>query len=812
MSSESPAAELYSSDGYELAIVNNATIPVGSRGILVEGTDGVKAHFVKTDGYGNQLATLTDGYNGIVAVKPANTIATAADPALVVTLSPNSQAQANATGSGTITALNGTVVATASGYGSVIWDLTGTWVATITVQATNGDGSWINVASLSNQSGLITNTTTINGTLEMNASGWTQARLIATAFTSGTVNVTWSSGQGNHVMIAYQGNGINLQTNTALVDSSQNPLGVTPASTAATATQEALVVALSPNTPVPTGTNTIGAVNQGTAASLANAWSMKITDATNGPAAVKPASTAAVATDSALVVTMSPNSTASVTMDDVTATGALGALNAAVQVVTAGLETVGFQLAAGTLIGTIIPEVSFDGGTTWNATYFDTANGGKVATIVFASANTATAATIVGVGGSGISRVRVSAYTSGTANITLRSTTRTDPSALFANPPGSTTAPPDMAYVGGSVTTAAPTYTTATINALSLDTTGNLRVTSTNSDVTATGNLNALNAAVTIAAPGHTTTGFQLAAGTLIGTIVAEASYDGGTTWNATYFDQTAGNKVSSVVFASANTALGSTIVGVGGAGEYRIRVSAFTSGTAAITLRSSTASDPSTLTGGTAASALPPLITQIGGSVTTAAPTYSNATLNALSLTTAGALRVDGSGAHIKGTVQPLYGSSGQAMTITMTALTTANTARASTAVDNTSVLYEDVLLFFSVTISATGTISTNAYFNFYGYGSVDNGTTYPEGISGTDGNATLTSPPNLVLVAQMNTPAVNKTYTFGPVSFCRLYGCDRLPAKWGIVAVNQAILGGNTATITAGSIKYQGVNGQLV
>lgn len=48
--------------------------------------------------------------------------------------------------------------------------------------------------------------------------------------------------------------------------------------------------------------------NQGTANTLANAWSTKITDATNGPVAVKAASTAAVAADPSLVIAFSPNS------------------------------------------------------------------------------------------------------------------------------------------------------------------------------------------------------------------------------------------------------------------------------------------------------------------------------------------------------------------------------------------------------------------------------------------------------------------------------------------------------------------------
>ena len=48
--------------------------------------------------------------------------------------------------------------------------------------------------------------------------------------------------------------------------------------------------------------------NQGTAAVLANAWSTKLTDGTNGPVAVKAPSTAPVAADPALVVAISPNS------------------------------------------------------------------------------------------------------------------------------------------------------------------------------------------------------------------------------------------------------------------------------------------------------------------------------------------------------------------------------------------------------------------------------------------------------------------------------------------------------------------------
>src|SRR5271168_3241848 len=197
--------------------------------------------------------------------------------------------------------------------------------------------------------------------------------------------------------------------------------------------------------------------------------------------------------------------------------------------------------------------------------------------------------------------------------------------------------------------TAAPTYTTGDQVLLSTDLSGNLRVSGTFASgalVDLVGTLvalNALNTAATINAFGYLAVGGFLAAGTLVGTIVAETSFDGGTTWTGTYFD--IGNKVSSIVFGSANTATSFSIIGSAGASNMRVRVSAFTSGTATCTLRANEVHDPTVLfTGLVAATVQPPLLAQTGGWVTTAAPTYSNTTANAVSLTTAGGIRCDNS------------------------------------------------------------------------------------------------------------------------------------------------------------------------
>lgn len=161
---------------------------------------------------------------------------------------------------------------------------------------------------------------------------------------------------------------------------------------------------------------------------------------------------------------------------------ALGALNAAASINAAGMASVGMLLAAGTLIGTIVAEASVDGGTTWIATAFDDpVSGNKVGSIVFGSANTVTTRTVVGVGGCSQYRVRVSAYTSGTANCTLRGSLIKDPSVLFATVAGQAGAL-TVAQVGGVASAAAPTYG-AGIQPLSLDLAGNVRVIATGTEL-----------------------------------------------------------------------------------------------------------------------------------------------------------------------------------------------------------------------------------------------------------------------------------------------------------------------------------------
>lgn len=109
-----------------------------------------------------------------------------------------------------------------------------------------------------------------------------------------------------------------------------------------------------------------------------------------------------------------------------TASGTLGALNATVAIVlTAGLNSVGFQLIDTAFLGTIAAEESFDGGTTWNETDLyrplsaDTFNRqsrltspGNFAGVIHVSPGATDA------------RLRVQTYTSGSSAATLSATGR----------------------------------------------------------------------------------------------------------------------------------------------------------------------------------------------------------------------------------------------------------------------------------------------------------------------------------------------------------------------------------------------------
>lgn len=219
----------------------------------------------------------------------------------------------------------------------------------------------------------------------------------------------------------------------------------------------------------------------------------------------------------------------------VSASGTLGALNATVAVSIEGRNGAAVAITSGTLTGTVTPEVSYDGGTTWRATNLLRV-GPALTNILSGLVNPASGGQDGFIIPPGVTnaRVRVSAYTSGSvgatmraviaqptpmplvydwatgnaqllyqnsANGALRSATcdgalndrcanvdaNSNLNVAVADLPlaqGSTTSGQKGVLMQGAVTTSAPSYTNAQTSPVSLDTSGNVRITCTTCGIT----------------------------------------------------------------------------------------------------------------------------------------------------------------------------------------------------------------------------------------------------------------------------------------------------------------------------------------
>lgn len=518
---------------------------------------------------------VSDG-TSTVAVKAASTSAVAADQALVVALSPNNAVGLGAAAKGTSTA--GSLTASVQTANTTALD------TSILVSGAAIDPRQVTLANV-----------TATAALKVDASATTV-------------------GQGTPAASAANAWSIKVSDGTA------NTAAVKAASTAAVATDPALVVAVNPFT----------GITQGAAAALTSAWPVKITDGASNvmpagdvaarairvdPAGTTPqpvtlatgigqkagasslsvvlasdqssvrlwdgTNTAAVKTgaavngDPALVVAVSPSTPITTSgVADTTASGTLGASGNTVIVSTAGANTVGMAIPASTtLVATLIPEVSVDGGTTWVSTYFDDPVTSTKVSSLAVSSGVAVSRTIVGVGGSGQSRVRVGSYSSGTTTATLRATTRMDPSVLYTGAAAGAL-PPTVAQVGGS--------DGSNLRALLTDTTGKLLVSSSPSDTTASATLGTLNATVSLTLAGQQNVGFYIpVTSTLSGTLSVFVSVDG-TTFTAAgcYFeDATTGVRATTFITASGFSYLKRLIVPAGTA-LVLVMLSAYNSGT----------------------------------------------------------------------------------------------------------------------------------------------------------------------------------------------------------------------------------------
>lgn len=253
---------------------------------------------------------------------------------------------------------------------------------TLSFEATIDNSTWFAISATPVAGGSVATSTTTDGQWIASTSGYYAIRARISSFTSGAMTVsivlspnpskigaqvvTFPGGvdQGNPNTLA-NGWPVEITDGYNILGTLAHPVRVDPTGTT---TQP---VSISGTVPV-SGTIT---ANQGTPNSLVNAWTTELTDGTNGPVAVKPASTAPSATDPALVVTISPNSSPAATNTGVvstnnssTATLGSGATFTGTSESTLSYESITvtvMAIGASAPPGTLIVEQSSDG-TNWD--------------------------------------------------------------------------------------------------------------------------------------------------------------------------------------------------------------------------------------------------------------------------------------------------------------------------------------------------------------------------------------------------------------------------------------------------------------
>jgi len=397
---------------------------------------------------------------------------------------------------------------------------------------------------------------------------------------------------------------------TQLSDGTNSP-SIKAASTAALAADPSLVVGLSPNSPLPAGTNAIGKLTANTGVTIGaveiaasqtlgtvttvstvtnlaqlggQAISMgsgvraggtqRVTIATDdvinlaaddvhdgaaGTTAVMLSGYASSATPTAVsadgdAARLWVNRSGALITDSYAKIGtatALGALNANMVIALGGATSVGLTVTAiSTPVGMVLtPYVSFDGGTNYIAVTFDNPAGDKTSTMTNAELVAGAMRTVMLAGGATHVKVQATSWTSGSVTINLSATNTADSSVFFAASNNTANRPPATAQVGG--------WDGTNLRALSTNASGHLAIQDGGNSITVDGTVAATQSGTWNIGTVTTLTGITnaLPAGTnAIGKLAANSGVDIGDV------------DVLSIVPGTAATNLGKAVDSVAGA------------------------------------------------------------------------------------------------------------------------------------------------------------------------------------------------------------------------------------------------------
>lgn len=215
--------------------INLNLFSITSGYVSISSTSSVGAYYVPCAGF-KQIRIISTAYTSGTAniTMEASNGAGPYDQGLLQQIVTNTGAQAtDFLVTGTISALNGSVQVNGQGVYTVTASITGTFVATLQAQGQLADDTWVQVPFYVVQTQVpypLSFTVTTPATLIVTGGGYKNIRIIATSYTSGTINVgldgslsqqtifasqlgTWNMGQYNASVQSYTtGSTVPLQT------------------------------------------------------------------------------------------------------------------------------------------------------------------------------------------------------------------------------------------------------------------------------------------------------------------------------------------------------------------------------------------------------------------------------------------------------------------------------------------------------------------------------------------------------------------------------------------------------------------------
>ena len=132
---------------------------------------------------------------------------------------------------------------------------------------------------------------------------------------------------------------------------------------------------------------------------------------------------------------------------------------------------------------------------------------------------------------------------------------------------------------------------------------------------------------------------------------------------------------------------------------------------------------------------------------------------------------------------IKQAFGSS-TSFNLTLASLaSSATVGRESDVIDNTSLLYLDVMVNLTIKLGSTTPANDKTVY-IYVAGSED-GTHFTDNAAGAgDAGLTIRTPSNLKLIGTIQMPTASTTYVSGPMSVAQAFGV--MPRKFCIVVVN--------------------------